>query len=130
MKTILIYVGCWPGMVVIGILNGIMRENLYGQSMRELSAHQLSTLFGLFLFGLFIWFLTGVRQIESAKQAIIIGVIWLVMTVIFEFVFGHFVIGHTWSKLFQDYNFFQGRVWLLVLIWITIAPYMFFRIRS
>jgi len=116
-------------MVVIGILNGITREYLYGQSMHELSAHQLSTLIGLFLFGVYIWFLTGVCQIESAKQALIIGAIWLVMTVVFEFVFGHCVIGLAWSKLFQDYNLLKGRVWSLVLIEISIAPYIFYRFR-
>jgi len=130
MKTIFIYAACWIGMVAIGILNGIMRENLYGQFMHELSAHQLSTLIGFVLFGVYIWFLTGLIQIESAKHALIIGAMWLALTVVFEFVFGHYIIGHTWGKLFQDYNLVKGRVWSLILIWISIAPYIFYRIRS
>ena len=117
-------------MVVIGILNGIMREYLYGRSMHALSAHQLSTLTGLVLWGVYIWFLTGACRIESAKQALIIGAIWLVMTVVFEFVFGHYVMGHAWSRLFQDYNLLKGRVWSLVLIWTALAPYTFYRFRS
>ena len=117
-------------MAIIGILNGIMREYSYGQSINELSSHQLSTLIGLVLFGIYIWVLTGMCQIESAKQALIIGSIWLVMTVLFEFVFGHYVIGHDWGKLFHDYNLLKGRTWSLVLIGISIAPYIFYRFRS
>ena len=126
----MIYAVFWIGMVVIGILNGIMREYLYGQLMPELSAHQLSTLIGLVLFGIYIWFLSGVCQIESAKQALLIGAIWFFLTVVFEFIFGHYVIGHSWSKLFHDYNLAKGRVWSLVLIWISIAPYIFYRFRQ
>ena len=130
MKTIFIYAACWIGMVVLAILNGIMRESLYKQYMHELTAHQVSTLILLILFGIYVWFLTGLRPLESAKQALLIGVMWCVMTVVFEFVFGHYVAGHPWSKLFQDYNLVKGRLWSLVLIWTTIAPYIYYRIRS
>jgi len=130
MKAIFIYAACWIGMVVLAILNGIMRESLYKQYMHELTAHQVSTLILLILFGIYVWFLTGLRPLESAKQALLIGVMWCVMTVVFEFVFGHYVAGHTWSKLFQDYNLVKGRLWSLVLIWTTIAPYIYYRIRS
>jgi hypothetical protein len=54
---------------------------------------------------------------------------WLVLTVIFEFLFGHFVMGHPWSSLFHDYNLLAGRVWVLVLIWIAAAPSIFYRIQ-
>lgn len=130
MKIILIYTTSWLGMVVLAILNGIIREKLYGQFMRELSAHQLSTFIGIILFGVYIWILTGVWRIESAKQALLIGVVWLIMTIIFEFIFGHFVMGHPWGRLFHDYNLIKGRVWILVLIWTVLAPYIFYRIRS
>ena len=129
MKTIFIYMLAWLGMVVLAILNGIIREKFYGQSMPELSAHQLSTLIAVILFGIYIFVLTGAFQIQSAKHAVTIGGIWLMMTVLFEFVFGHFVAGHSWTRLFMDYNILKGRVWILVLIWTCIAPYVFYRLR-
>lgn len=130
MKVILIYAASWIGMVILAILNGAFREKIYKQSMSELSAHQLSTFIGLILFGVYIWFITGIFQIESSKQALVIGGMWIVMTIIFEFVFGHYVMGHPWHRLFHDYNLFKGRIWLLILIWTAVAPYMFYRIRS
>jgi apolipoprotein N-acyltransferase len=51
----------------------------------------------------------------------------LLATIAFEFGFGHFVAGHSWSKLLADYNVFNGRLWLLVLVWITIMPYGFYQ---
>ncbi len=52
----------------------------------------------------------------SARQALSIGAIWLILTILFEFLFGHFVMSNSWSKLFADYNLLQGRVWVLILI--------------
>jgi hypothetical protein len=117
-------------MVILAILNGAIRENAYSRFMSELSAHQLSTVIGLFLFGFYVWFVTGIFRIESSTQALVIGAMWVVMTVIFEFLFGHYVMRHPWSRLFQDYNLLKGRIWSLVLIWTAIAPYVFYQIRS
>jgi hypothetical protein len=130
MTILAIYALSWIGMVILAILNGAVREKTYGPFMRELSAHQLSTLIGLILFGLYIWVLSGIYRIESSSQAFVIGGMWLMMTILFEFIFGHFVMGHPWRKLFHDYNIVKGRVWLLVLIWTAVAPYVCYRVRS
>ena len=130
MKTLLIYATGWTGMVFLAILNGAIREKAYGPFMQELSAHQLSTVIGMILFGGYIWILTGAFLIKSSRQAFWIGCMWLIMTLLFEFGFGHYVMGYPWSRLFHDYNLMKGRVWPLVLIWTAIAPYVFYRIRS
>ena len=124
------YIIAWLVLPILGIINGSIREFGYKHLMGELTAHQISTLTGIVLFGLYIWFLTGVWRIESAGQAVVIGFIWLGLTVLFEFVFGHYVMKHPWGRLFQDYNILKGRLWVMVLVWTTIAPYVFFKIKS
>ncbi len=54
MKIILIYAASWMGMVILTVLNGAIREKVYGQLMRELSAHQSSTFIALILLGAYI----------------------------------------------------------------------------
>jgi hypothetical protein len=61
-------------------------------------------------------------KITETKVLLSIGVFWFFITVIFEFVFGHFVMGHTWHKLFADYNLLNGRLWVLVLLNNIAAP--------
>jgi len=130
MKIVLLYAAGWLGLVILAILNGILRVKVYAPFMDDLTAHQVSTIIGIGLFGIYIWLLTGIVKIHSSQQALLVGLLWLVMTVAFEFLFGHYVSGHPWSRLFQDYNILKGRVWLLVLIWTTVSPYLFYRIRS
>jgi hypothetical protein len=130
MKMFFVYLLAWMGLAIVAILNGVLRVKGYSPYMSELAAHQLSTVIGLSLFGIFFWFLTGAFCLESSKQALGIGAMWLVLTILFEFVFGHFVMGHPWRKLFADYNILEGRLWSLVLLWTFIGPYVCFKIRS
>jgi hypothetical protein len=123
------YTFTWLILLADAIINGALREAVYKKHLGELPAHQVSTLTGIILFGVIIWALSRSWPLPSAKQALTAGFIWLVLTIAFEFLFGHFVAGHSWSKLFDDYNILAGRVWPLILIWIAIAPYVFYRLK-
>jgi len=115
--------------MAIAIVNGVLRESWYGKRLSELAAHQVSTLTAVILFGVYIWFILRIWPPTSAVQAIAVGLLWLAMTIAFEFVFGHYVAGHTWERLLHDYNLLAGRIWLLVLVWVAVAPYLCFRVR-
>lgn len=58
----------------------------------------------------------------TATDAHRIGVVWLALTLAFEFSFGRFVDHKTWSELFHDYNLLRGRTWPLVLAFLTAPP--------
>jgi len=124
------YTIAWIGMVIIAIINAAIREIGYKKLLGELLAHQVSTVTAVILFGFYAWALSLRWKIQSSTQAIAIGFIWLILTVAFEFLFGHYVMKHPWSRLFHDYNIFEGRLWALVLLWITIAPFVFYKLRA
>jgi len=124
------YVLAWIPMVFIAIINGAIREGWYGKYLSELQAHQVSTATGVLLFGVYILVLIRIWRPESAGQAITIGLVWLGMTVAFEFLFGHYMAKRSRSELLHDYNLFAGCVWLVVLVWVTIAPYVFYRLQQ
>jgi hypothetical protein len=123
------YILAWFPMVLIAVANGALREYGYGKRMTRRSAHQLSTLIGIVLFGIYILGVLRFWPPASAGQAIRVGLVWLVLTVTFEFGFGHFVAGHSWQRLLQDYNIRAGRVWPAILLWVAIAPYLFFHFK-
>ena len=120
----------WFVLMVVGVLNGILRGTTYGKYFSDLTAHQISTFTGILLTGLVTWFLWSKWPLETAREAWTIGTIWLVLTILFEFGFGHYIMGHSWQKLFADYNILQGRVWSLVLLWILVMPYVFYSILN
>lgn len=117
-------------MLFIAIANGALREFTFGKVMSELRAHQLSTAIGSVLIGLFIFAVIRNWPPSTAKQALAIGFVWLLLTVIFEFGFGRLVLNRSWILLLNDYDLFEGRVWVLFLAWLTISPYVFFRTQN
>jgi hypothetical protein len=124
------YILAWIPMIPIAIINATIREVVYKKYLGDLLAHQVSTASGILLLALYVWLITHFWPIASSQQALIIGFIWLALTVAFEFIFGHYVMGNPWSKLLADYNILAGRVWILVLVWITIAPFVFYQFQS
>jgi hypothetical protein len=121
------HIGFWFVLLIIAIVNGWLRESTYGRQLAELPAHQLSTLLGIALTGLAFAVWTRWFRVTSVSQAVTVGGAWLAMTVAFEWVFGHFVAGHSWSRLLHDYNLFAGRVWPVFLVWIAALPWLGFR---
>jgi hypothetical protein len=54
---------------------------------------------------------------------------WLVMTVAFEELFGHYVDGKRWTELAANYALWRGQLWPLVLFTVGIAPFLWGRWR-
>ena len=123
------YIAAWFVMLLVSIANGAARDLTYGKHMSELAAHQLSTATGVLSLGVVIWLFARFYPPSSNHHAVTIGLAWCALTVAFEFLFFHFVGGHSWSELFANYNIFEGRVWVVVLLWIAAAPYVFFQFR-
>jgi hypothetical protein len=117
----------WFGLLALAMLNGFLREYFCTPVVGVLPAHQISVFTGIGLFALFIWFLETRWPLASSRQAWTIGSMWLALTVSFEFLFFHYVRGAAWDVLLHDYNIFEGRLWILVLLWVTIAPYVLWR---
>jgi len=120
----------WFAMLLVSVANGAVRDFTYGRYLDELTAHQLSTLSGILLLGLVIWLFLRTQPPTSGGQALAIGLFWMALTVAFEFLFFHYVGGHSWAELLANYNFLAGRVWVFVLLWVALAPYLFFRLRN
>jgi hypothetical protein len=98
--------------------------------MPELRAHQLSTLIGSGLIGLFIWLVIRKWPPSSGRQALQIGLVWLLLTVAFEFFMGLALAQKPLVQVLHDYNLLAGRVWVLLLAWIAFAPWFFSRLRK
>ncbi|PVD51971.1 hypothetical protein DC498_12845 [Terrimonas sp.] len=116
-------------MLILAIINGSARDLWYKKYVGEIRAHQISTFSLVLLFGIYIWIVMKKTPVESEMNAILLGLFWLILTLIFEFGFG-LMRGSTISQLLGEYNIMKGRVWVLIPIWVSFAPYLFFKIQS
>jgi hypothetical protein len=129
MQKLLKYFLLWLPMVFIAILNGAARDLWYTKYTGELVGRQISTVSLIVLFGFYIGLILKKYPSNSAKQALQIGMFWLILTLFFEFGLG-ITRGNTWSQMLYDYNISEGRIWILILVWVTLAPYTFYKLRK
>jgi len=123
METYLYALGVWLIFVVAGILNGVFRESFITPKVGEHSGHILSTIILIcVILAVTYLFISSLEINYSKTDLLLIGAFWTILTILFEFGFGHYIIGHSWNKLFADYNILKGRVWSLVLLTTFTAP--------
>ena len=114
--------GIWFILAVAVIAVATFRVGVLLPPFNEQTAHHLGTILYLIVQFIIIYLFIRKMRIKNVKTLLEIGFFWIVITVIFEFIFGHYVMGHPWQKLFADYNLFNGRLWVLELINNIAAP--------
>ena len=89
----------------------------------EQAAHVIGTLVFIAVMLLIIcYFVARIRSVVQSRDLWLIGLMWMGMTVCFEFGFFHFLAGVPWEKLLADYNILAGRLWILVLLTTLCGP--------
>lgn len=113
----------WFMFMPVAIANGVIRESVYKPVVGELAAHQISTVIAVTAFFLVSFFMLR-NKVEGVGKGklFFIGALWVAMTIIFEFGFGHYVDKRPWEWLLRDYNIVAGRVWGLFLLAVLATP--------
>ena len=112
----------WVCFIPAAILNGGLREHVLAGAVGEQWALPLSGIILSACIFLITWFLLP-RAVKalSAKDSMRIGICWVSMTIIFEFVSG-MAGGSTITELLAAYNPLTGNLWLLVLTATLLSP--------
>jgi hypothetical protein len=111
----------WAGVVVVAFVNGALHRGYEG-ALGELRAEQLSNVVLLMLLAPWVVRTERRHPLPSAGDAVAVGLAWASATVVFEFLFGHYVNGDSWAHLLGAYDVTQGRLWLLTIVGVAAAP--------
>ena len=111
----------WLVLLVIGFSNGALRQVTYGRALPEPAANALSVAIGLALMGTAVWWLTRAWPLASPAQAWRVGALWLALTLAFETWLGR-VGGRSWEAILHEYALWEGRLWVLVPLFLLVAP--------
>ena len=113
----------WLLFIPIVFMNAAIRELVYKPLTGELLAHQISTITGSAAFIVLAYFLLRHHLYHIPNnQLLLIGLMWVSFTILFEFGLGIFVTGASWSEMLYDYNIRQGRIWVFFLVTIFVTP--------
>jgi hypothetical protein len=115
------YFLAWFPMVFIAFANAWFRESVIRRLASELFSHQLSTLLLILLLAVYIRILFKKIPPISLAQALLTGMMWAALTIVFEFGMGRSR-GIDWRVMLHDYQLSEGRIWILVPLTLVIAP--------
>ena len=120
LKSLIIWICFTP----VAILNGGLREYVLEPAIGQKLALPVSGIILSGLIFLITWFMFPrlIKNITSRKRWLI-GIVWVLLTVIFEFATG-LSGGNSIAELLAAYNPLTGNLWLLVLAATLFSPVM------
>ena len=122
-KVFLYSAGIWLLLFVLAIVNAGIREAFYKPKLGDNLGHAISSIIAIGYTLIITYFFVNYIKVSVTKiDLLLIGALWLTLTVVFEFGFGHYVMGHSWEYLLADYNILKGRLWSLVLLVTFVSP--------
>lgn len=120
----------WFLTAVMAIGNGLFRNEvlmpLLGQELALPASGITLAIIVLFVTYLAYPFLKA----DTAVARWLVGLQWVTMTLLFEFLFGHYVVGKSWAVLMRTFNILEGDLFLLVLLVTLTAPNLVMRYRE
>lgn len=120
----------WIGIALLEMSHGILRAKFLAPRVGDFRSRQLGVATGSLLILAYAWFVFPYISFHGPSDALLVGGVWLVCMLLFEFIVGRWVFHFPWKWLLNDFNFFQGRLLALGMIVLAAAPWLCGRFRG
>ena len=129
-RTIIRSLAVWLLIIVAEIIHGIVRAIALVPMVGEFRSNQIGVFTGSLII-LLIAYIT-IRWIGAKWpiELLLVGLIWLVLTVAFEVLFGRLVVGLSWERIASDYKVLNGGLMPLGLLVLFFSPMIAAKLRG
>ena len=123
-------IAIWLVLIVAEIFHGIARGILLVPYVGEFRSNQIGVFTGSLI--ILVLALICVRWIGATRpvQLLMVGFLWLGLTLAFEVLFGRFVMGFSWERLAADYNVLEGGLLPLGMLALLLSPLIAAKLRG
>jgi hypothetical protein len=111
----------WMVIMLIETAHGAAREWFIAPAIGGLRARQLGVPVGCLIVFVVAWLAARWLGAASRRGQLIVGGLWVVLTVGFEFLIGR-AVGRSWDQLLADYDPARGGLMLLGLAFMFVTP--------
>ena len=123
-------IGIWLLLLVTAIGNAVFRDKWLVTAIGSAAALPVSGLLLALLILLAAFVSVPVFNASEAKIYGLVGVVWFVLTLAFELVFGHFVMGKPWQEVMQVFSIRKGDLFVVALLSTLVSPWLAARMRG
>jgi hypothetical protein len=122
--------GIWVLLALCAIINGAVRDKLVAPLIGERLALPLSGVSLSLLIFCVTLILVPFLGTSSSRGFWFVGIVWVLMTLAFECIFGHYGMDEPWGKIIEVFYIHRGNLYLLALVAAALSPYMAAKIRG
>lgn len=119
----------WLVIIVAELVHGIVRAVALVPFVGEFRSNQIGVFSGSIIILAIAWLSICWMGASRHSDLIMVGSLWLVLTVAFEVLFGRLVMDVSWQRLLADYNMLAGGFMPLGLVVLLFAPLIASKIR-
>lgn len=120
----------WLVLIVAEIVHGILRAIVLIPFVGEFRSNQIGVVTGSAIILAIAYFTIRWIGAKRPHGLLLVGLIWLVLTVAFEVLFGRFVVGLSWERIASDYNVLNGGLMPLGLLVLFFSPMIAAKLRG
>ncbi len=112
----------WMLILLAAIGNGVLRQQLLEPALGRTLALSLSgVLLSLIIFGL-SWLLVPILGRVTNHSWYGVGLLWVALTLMFEYLFGYYLAGHSLQTIHGTLDLTDGNLFLLALLVAGASP--------
>jgi hypothetical protein len=111
----------WIFIICAEFLHGTARVIFLEPYVGGFRARQIAVLTGILLILAISCLFVGWLRAVNNSQLLFVGLIWLVLTVIFEISLGR-ALNLSWERIFSDYDILNGGLMPFGLLFLSLAP--------
>lgn len=112
----------WLLMMLIETVHGVLRTTLLAPVVGDVASRQIGVFSGSLLILAVTYLSLGWLRLDWNRLRLVVGIVWVVLTLAFEVGLGRFVLGYPWSRLAADYNLSHGGLMGFGLLVMVFAP--------
>ena len=128
-KILLKSIFIWILIIPLAILNGAFRDYITTPLIGDFLSRPLSgVILCILIFTVSIWLIPRIGR-GSCRTYIKMGIMWLALTILFEFGMG-FSTGKTFLEMLKAYDITSNNWWLIVVIFTGFTPYLVAKIKQ
>lgn len=120
----------WGAIIVAESVHGTLRTLFLEPAVGGPQARRISVLTGSALIFLVAFLFIRWIGARSPGRLLIVGTMWVLLTVAFELLLGRLLLDLSWERIFEDYDIRNGGLMLFGLAFMLLAPLIAARARN
>lgn len=112
----------WLVIVFVESIHGTLRQLFLAPLVGDFPARRIAFFTGMLLIFLIAYFFIGWIRAENAKRLFVVGLMWAILMLSFEFGLGIFVLNYSRERILEDYDLARGGLMSFGIVFMMFAP--------